>query len=72
MDTWMKKLNKEFWEHRYEQGDIGWDIGYISTPLKEYIDQLKDKELKILVPGAGNAYELIYLVENGFSNVFVI
>ena len=51
---------------------MGWDIGHISTPLKEYIDQLKDKNLKILIPGAGNAYELLYLLEKGFTNVFVI
>jgi len=72
MVTWMTKLNKDFWEKKYNQEELGWDIGYISTPLKEYIDQLKDKNLKILIPGAGNAYELIYLVEKGFSNVFVI
>jgi thiopurine S-methyltransferase len=68
----MKKLNKEFWEQRYEQEDVGWDIGHISTPLRAYIDQLTNKNLKILIPGAGNAYELKYLVEKGFSNVFVI
>ncbi|MCK0192692.1 methyltransferase domain-containing protein [Arenibacter sp. F20364] len=68
----MKKLNKEFWEQKYDRGDMGWDIGHISAPIKEYIDQLTDKHLKILIPGAGNAYELLYLVENGFSNVFVI
>lgn len=68
----MKKLNKEFWEQKYEKGEMGWDIGTISTPLKEYIDQLTDKNLKILIPGAGNAYELHYLIEKGFPNVFVI
>ena len=72
MDIWMKTLNKEFWEQKYGKGDTGWDIGCISTPLKEYIDQLTDKDLKILIPGAGNAYELLYLVEKGFHNVFVI
>lgn len=72
MDTWMKIPNKEFWEQKYGKGDTGWDIGCISTPLKEYIDQLTDKDLKILIPGAGNAYELLYLVEKGFTNVFVI
>ena len=72
MDTWMKKPNKDYWEQKYENGDMGWDIGYISTPLKEYIDQLTDKDLKILIPGAGNAHELLYLLEKGFSNVFVI
>ncbi|MDL5513575.1 methyltransferase [Arenibacter sp. M-2] len=68
----MKKLNKDFWEKKYQLGEMGWDIGHISTPLKEYIDQLKDKNLKILIPGAGNAYELLYLLEKGFTNVFVI
>ena len=65
-------LNKEYWENRYENNDAIWDVGYVSTPLKEYIDQLENKELKILIPGAGNAYELDYLIEKGFHNVFVI
>ena len=68
----MTTLNKEYWENRYENNDAIWDIGHISTPLKEYIDQLENKEIKILIPGAGNAYELDYLIEKGFHNVFVI
>lgn len=66
------KLNKEYWENRYEKNDAAWDIGHVSTPLKEYIDQLENKTIKILIPGAGNAYELDYLIEKGFQNVFVI
>ncbi|WP_299429547.1 methyltransferase domain-containing protein [uncultured Maribacter sp.] len=65
-------LNKEFWENKYENKDTGWDIGYISTPLKTYIDQLKNKNIKILIPGAGKGYEPIYLHEQGFKNVFVV
>lgn len=65
-------LNKEYWEERYESATTNWDIGEISTPLKAYIDQLKDKNCRILIPGAGNAYELDYLIENGFQNVFVM
>ena len=68
----MKILNKEYWENRYENNDAIWDIGHISTPLRDYIDQLENKEIKILIPGAGNAYELDYLNEKGFHNVFVI
>ena len=68
----MKTLNKEYWENRYERNDAIWDIGHISTPLKEYIDQLENKSLRILIPGAGNAYELDYLIDKGFHNVFVI
>ena len=54
----MTTLNKEYWENRYKSDTANWDIGHISTPLKEYIDQLENKEIKILIPGAGNAYEL--------------
>lgn len=62
----------EFWSKRYATQNTGWDIGAPSTPLKEYIDQLTDKTLKILIPGAGNAYEAEYLFENGFKHVFVL
>jgi hypothetical protein len=61
-----------YWEERYQKGETGWDIGSISKPLKEYIDQISDKNIKILIPGAGNGYEFDYLIENGFENVFVI
>jgi hypothetical protein len=60
------------WEERYQEGNTGWDIGYPSTPIKEYFDQLTDKSIRILIPGAGNAYEAEYLHELGFTNVFVL
>lgn len=66
------KLDKDFWNDRYENNSIGWDLGIISTPLKEYIDQLEDKTIKILIPGAGNAHEAEYLIQQGFTNVFII
>lgn len=65
-------VNKEFWDNRYNQKETGWDIGYVSTPIKEYIDQIENKSLKILIPGAGNSYEAEYLHKKGFKNVFVI
>ena len=65
-------LNKERWSERYQENKIGWDTGSITTPLKDYIDQLKDKSIKILIPGAGNSYEAEYLYNNGFTNVFVL
>jgi methyl halide transferase len=65
-------LDASFWNDRYLACDTGWDIGAPSTPLKEYIDQLEDKEQRILIPGAGRAYEAEYLHRNGFRNVFLI
>jgi len=65
-------LDKNYWATRYQQNQTGWDIGFCSTPLKEYFDQLTNKELQILIPGAGYAYEAKYLHELGFSQVYVI
>lgn len=61
-----------YWEERYLKNEIGWDIGAVSTPLKDYIDQLTNKNCRILIPGAGNGYEFDYLVRKGFTNVFVV
>jgi SAM-dependent methyltransferase len=66
------KLDKKFWNDRYLKNDIGWDLGRISTPIKEYIDQLTNKDLKIIIPGCGNGHEAEYLFNNGFKNVFLI
>jgi len=51
---------------------IGWDIGYPSTPLKNYFDQIQDKRVKILIPGAGNSYEAEYLYHQGFTQVHIL
>lgn len=68
----MDLLNEDYWSGRYESGQTGWDIGYVSTPLKTYIDQLEDKTVRILIPGAGNSYEAEYLHRQGFGNVYVM
>lgn len=65
-------MEKSFWDSRWENAETGWDVGTVSVPLKAYIDQLKDKNLRILVPGCGNAYEAEYLWENGFKNTFIV
>ncbi|MDO8993629.1 MAG: SAM-dependent methyltransferase, partial [Daejeonella sp.] len=49
-------LNESFWNERYRLNDTGWDLGHVSPPLKTYIDQLTDKNLRILIPGCGNSY----------------
>src|SRR5690606_35162555 len=64
------KLTKEYWTNRYTENNIPWDAGAITTPIKTYIDQLSDKELKILIPGVGTGHELAYLYEKGFKNVY--
>lgn len=68
----MEHLSADYWETRWQNSETGWDIGYPSPPLKAYFDQIKEKEYKILIPGAGNAYEAQYLFNLGFKNIFVL
>ncbi len=63
---------KDFWQQRWLESNTGWDIGYAAPPITEFIDTLGDKDIKILVPGAGNAYEAEYLYNKGFKNVYVM
>ena len=65
-------LSKQYWNNRYLTDDFKWDIGYPSPPLIEYTMQLQNKNLKILIPGAGNSYEAEYLYNHGFKNVYVL
>lgn len=67
-----KKQNEQYWSQRYVDNKTGWDLGHISTPIKEYVDQLTDKNIKILIPGAGNAYEAEYLFKSGFKHVYIL
>ncbi|WP_246035925.1 methyltransferase [Winogradskyella algicola] len=66
------KFDRSYWELRYEENKTGWNIGYASLPIKEYIEQLEDKSATILIPGAGNSYEAQLLWNNGFINTFVL
>jgi SAM-dependent methyltransferase len=66
------EINSDFWSKRYRDKEIGWDIGHVSTPLQEYFDTLRDKNISILIPGAGNSYEGEYLLQQGFTNITIL
>jgi SAM-dependent methyltransferase len=66
------RFGKKFWESKWKNGETGWDIGEISPPLKLYIDQLKNHDQRILIPGCGKCYEAEYLHEKGFKNVHTL
>ena len=68
----MKELDQEFWDSKYREKSFGWDLGEVSPPLKEYFNQLNDKNIAILIPGCGNSYETHYLLEKGFTNITLI
>ena len=72
INTGLETSPAKYWNERYKNGHTGWDIGHASQPLIHIIDKVWDKNISILIPGAGNAYEALYLAENNFTNITVI
>lgn len=67
-----RNLDQEYWDAQYKANATGWDLGKIAPPIKTIIDNLKDKNCRILIPGCGNSYEAEYLIESGFTNITVL
>lgn len=65
-------LDQSYWENQYQAHNTGWDLGEVSPPLKSYMDKIQNKDLSILIPGCGNAYEATYLLDQGFTNITVV
>jgi len=55
------------WEDFYQSGKTGWDRGRTSGNLNYWIEKDLLKPCRILVPGCGNGYEVITLVQKGFD-----
>ncbi|SFT97601.1 Thiopurine S-methyltransferase (TPMT) [Algoriphagus locisalis] len=68
----MAFLDKDYWTERYNSGKTGWDIGFASPPLVQYLDQIENKALQVLVPGAGSGYEVAYARQLGFNNFHIL
>jgi thiopurine S-methyltransferase len=64
--------SKKYWNDRYNNNDIGWDIGKVSHPIKQWFDHESDISKKILIPGAGRGFEVGYAYEIGFKNVYYL
>ncbi len=64
-------MDNQYWNQRYEAGNTPWDAGAITPPLRAYIDQLTDSQAHILLPGAGNGHEAVYLYQKGFRNLYL-
>ncbi|RZK26180.1 MAG: methyltransferase domain-containing protein [Hymenobacter sp.] len=73
MQTVFPTFDAAYWQARYATpGRAGWDAGRITPPLRAYFDQLNmHQQPRILIPGAGRAYEAEYLHQLGFQHVVV-
>ncbi len=65
-------FDENYWTNRYNEKKTGWDIGFVSPPIKQYLDQISEKSKTILIPGAGNAYEAIYAYQNNLKNIHIL
>lgn len=65
-------MSQQYWNDRWKKEETRWDIGYPSPAITNFMDSLSDKNLAILIPGCGNAYEAEYLVGQGFTNITLI
>lgn len=68
-------LDKNYWKNRWQTDSTPWDAGEATTPIREFVDYLveknTDKNLRILIPGAGSGHEAIYFYHHGFYNITV-
>lgn len=64
--------NAAYWTHRYSTNKIGWDVGGVSPAFQLFFDQISRKDVSILIPGCGNAHEVHYLLEKGFTNITLV
>jgi methyl halide transferase len=65
-------LNDQFWSGKYQNQLAGWDIGHASPPLTNYLSQLTAKDIRILIPGCGNAWEAAWLLHHGFKDITLL
>lgn len=64
-------FDTNYWAERYDTNP-SWDAGAPTPPLTTFFDTLPDKNISILIPGCGNAYEARYLLEQGFTNITLL
>jgi SAM-dependent methyltransferase len=61
-------MNDTDWDGHYRRGDVFWDKGAPSPPLKQYLDRHEIRG-RTLVPGCGRGHEVALAVEHGLDAV---
>lgn len=68
----MVELNDSYWSERYQENKTGWDLGSANPYLIQLVQENVSKDARILIPGAGNAYEVEELFRLGYTNVYAL
>jgi SAM-dependent methyltransferase len=67
-----RPLDHIYWDNHYVSNSTNWDIGKVSPPIETYFKNVIPKNVRILIPGCGNAYEAEYLHNLGFNDITLI
>jgi SAM-dependent methyltransferase len=59
--------NREFWQERYRNQQIGWDRGGASPQLHAWLEAGHLQPCRIAVPGCGSGWEVAELAQRGFD-----
>jgi hypothetical protein len=54
------------WDERYQKGEVFWDRGGPSLPMKQYLERHTVRG-RALVPGCGRGHEVALAVEHGLD-----
>lgn len=72
LSTPQSVIDQNFWEKKWQDNQTGWDLGSASPPIVAYFQSYPNKNIKILIPGCGNAHEAEFLLKNGFKNITIL
>lgn len=64
-------LDATYWENRHQNKDTPWKLGHASPAFCRFMEKIKDKNVQILIPGAGHAEDALYLQQQGFKRVTI-
>ena len=61
-----KKTRLGFWNDRYASGVTPWDLGDVSAAARVLVEKHFPRQGRVLVPGCGRGYEVVYLEKLGY------
>jgi len=63
----MKSLTPIDWDEKYRKGEVFWNKGAPSPPMKQYLERHASLRGRTLVPGCGHGHEVALAVAHGLD-----
>lgn len=58
-----------FWEHLYDRGGDGWELGEPAPPLVTFLEATSLPSGRVAVPGCGRGHDVRFLVSRGYDAI---